>query len=236
MHRAFKKNPPGCFAYWKDDLIRRINRLCIPTGLHVVFLGADGSGKSSILQKVEVSLVPAFRKTSLAHLRPSLFKTRRNSGPVTNPHNLANYSSGVSLLKLAYFSMDYILGYFTKIYLMLVRSTLVIFDRYYHDILVDPRRYRYGGPMWLARWVGEMIPKPDLFILLDAPPEVLQARKQEVSFEETARQREAYLELVRGMKNGVVVDASRPLDEVVAEVNKVILDFMAERTRKRLGF
>jgi thymidylate kinase len=141
----------------------------------------------------------------------------------------------MSLLKLGYFSLDYIIGYFGKIYLMLVQSTLVLFDRYYHDILIDPKRYRYNGPMWLARWVGKIIPKPDLFILLDASPEVLQARKKEVPFEETAQQQKTYLELVRGMKNGVVVDVSRPLDDVVVEVNKVILDFMAERTRKRLG-
>ncbi|MBW1975517.1 MAG: thymidylate kinase-like protein [Deltaproteobacteria bacterium] len=235
LAKAFQKDLVGCFAYWKDDLVRCVKRVCVPTGLHVVILGADGSGKSSLLQNVEANLAPAFRKTSRLHLRPSFLKARKEEGPVTNPHNLVNYSPIISLLKLGYFSLDYILGYFVKIYLMLVRSTLVLFDRYYHDILVDPKRYRYGGPMWLARWVGKVIPKPDLFILLDAPPEVLQARKQEVPFEETARQRQAYLKLVRGMKNGVVVDASRPLNDVVAEVNRVILDFMAERTKKRFG-
>ena len=38
------------------------------------------------------------------------------------------------------------------------------------------------------------------------------------------------------MKNGVVIDASQPLDKVVADVNRVVLDFMAEKTRKRLEF
>ena len=113
--------------------------------------------------------------------------------------------------------------------------TLRIWDRYYHDRLVDPLRYRYGGPMWLARWVGKLIPMPDLWILLDAPAEVLQARKQEVSFSETTRQRGAYLALMREMDNTVVVDASQPLDKVVADVNAAILRFLAERTRKRLG-
>jgi thymidylate kinase len=235
LAKAFQEDPAGFFAYWKNDLVRRIKRLCTPTGFHVVFLGADGSGKSSVLREVEAILAPAFRKTSRLHLRPSLLVTRKNSKMSTNPHNIANYSPIMSLLKLGYFSLDYIIGYFVKIYLMLVQSTLVLFDRYYHDILIDPKRYRYSGPMWLARWVGKIIPEPDLFILLDASPEVLQARKKEVPFEETAQQQKTYLELVRGMKNGVVVDVSRPLDDVVVEVNKVILDFMAERTRKRLG-
>ena len=52
---------------------------------------------------------------------------------------------------------------------------------------------------------------------------------------ETARQREAYLRLVQGMNNCVVVDASQPLDDVVREVNMRILDLMAARTARRLG-
>ena len=66
-------------------------------------------------------------------------------------------------------------------------------------------------------------------------PTVLQSRKQEVSREETARQREAYLELARTLPNAHVVDASRPLEEVVAEVERLVLDYMAERTARRLG-
>jgi hypothetical protein len=38
------------------------------------------------------------------------------------------------------------------------------------------------------------------------------------------------------MDNGVVVDASHPLDVVVGEVEKAILKFMAERTKQREGF
>ncbi len=55
-------------------------------------------------------------------------------------------------------------------------------DRHFLDILVDQRRYRYGGPLWLLRLIRRLIPKPDLVNLLDAPPKVLQARKQELSF------------------------------------------------------
>jgi hypothetical protein len=35
------------------------------------------------------------------------------------------------------------------------KGTLLICDRYYHDLLVDPRRYRYGGPAWAAKLVGK---------------------------------------------------------------------------------
>ena len=46
--------------------------------------------------------------------------------------------------------------------------------------------------MWLARLVGLLMPEPDLWLLLDAPVEVVRARKQEVSEKETARQLDAY--------------------------------------------
>ena len=57
----------------------------------------------------------------------------------------------------------------------------MLFDRYHGDLLVDPRRYRYGGPMSLARLIVRFMPQPDLVFFLDATPEILLARKQEVS-------------------------------------------------------
>ncbi len=115
----------------------------------------------------------------------------------------------------------------------LFKAKLILLDRYYHDILVDPRRYRYSGPMWLARWIAKLTPKPDLWILLDVPAEKLQERKQDVSLEESARQREEYLKLFREMKDGIVVDGSQNPDDVVADVNQAIIDFMCKRTEER---
>jgi len=73
-----------------------------------------------------------------------------------------------------------------------------------------------------------------VIVLLDAPPEVLHSRKREVPLEETARQREAFLELVRKSRSGHVVDASRPVHEVVAEAEQIIIEHLAARTMRRL--
>jgi thymidylate kinase len=131
--------------------------------------------------------------------------------------------------------MDYTLGYWVAVFPPLLRSALVLFDRYYHDLLVDQRRYRYSGSLRLAGLIGWLVPRPHVFILLDAPPQVLQARKQDVTYEESIRQRDAYLKLMRRMSSAYVVDASRPLDQVVTETEWIILDYMAERTARRLG-
>jgi thymidylate kinase len=89
--------------------------------------------------------------------------------------------------------------------------------------------------MWLVRLIWRVVPKPDLVVLLDAPAEVLQARKQDVPFEETARQRRDYLALVRGMSNGHVVDAAQPLEHVASAVGDIILHRLSARTKRRLG-
>jgi thymidylate kinase len=117
--------------------------------------------------------------------------------------------------------------------LAVARSTLVLFDRHFIDILVDARRYRYGGPAWLLRLIWRLLSKPDLIVLLDAPTEVLQGRKQEVSFEETARQRLAYQRLVREMGNGHIVNADQPFNVVAAGVARIILDHLGTRAERR---
>jgi thymidylate kinase len=136
---------------------------------------------------------------------------------------------------LLYWCVFYTFCYRMTARLALARDTLLIHDRHLVDALVDSRRYRYGGPHWLLRFTWQLMPKPDIIILLDAPPEVLQARKQEVAFEETARQRRAYLSLMETFKNGHVVDASRPLRLVVSDVNDIILRYLMTRIVNRLG-
>jgi thymidylate kinase len=143
----------------------------------------------------------------------------------------------LSAAKVVYLWIDYVFGYLLRIYPLLAASRLVIFDRYYHDLLVDDRRFRYGGPRWLARLVARMIPLPDLVLVLDAPAEILQARKQEVPAAESARQADAYQavafsDLMRG--RATLIDASLPLDEVVQQCTDRTLAVLAERTTRRL--
>jgi len=241
-----------------DDFRKRVERALRPSGLMVAFVGVDGAGKTTVMAQAERDLAPAFWSTKWYHgraLASPLRWTKRvrsrrqerqllKSAAEANPHAVpvkrdphSNPSRGLalSLLKLGIWWTDFILlRYVTEVYPSLRRSTLVLFDRYYYDLLADPKRHRYGGPMWLARLVGRLYPRPDLVILLDAQAEVLHARKQEVPLEETARQREAYLKLVQSLPNGYVVDASKPIHEVVADAEKIILDHLAARTSRSL--
>jgi thymidylate kinase len=233
LSKLGRENKLRTLQYWVGDLHRLVRRILQPTGIAVAFLGVDGAGKSTVIDRVEQDLAPAFRRTAQYRLRPRLRKRKDVSTPVTEPHAQPLRGLVASLAKLAYWFVDYTGGWIAGIHPQLVRSTLVLFDRYYHDVLVDSRRYRYGGPLWLARFLGSFIFQPNLTILLDAPPEILGARKSELTRDEIARQRKAYLDLLPQLHNGHLVDASRPCDEVVVDVEKVITEHMKKRMVRR---
>jgi hypothetical protein len=103
-----------------------------------------------------------------------------------------------------------------------LRGRIVVFDRhffldYYHaDVDSAGRRgpaQRLHG--WMLRWI---YPRPDLVIMLDAPAEVLHARKPEATVAWLERRRQQYLELAPLVPQFVVVDVDRPLDAAVSEV------------------
>jgi thymidylate kinase len=156
----------------------------------------------------------------MLHLKPRIIVARRSDpgAAFDNPHGKPPRSALVSVAKISIWLMEAWYGSFFQE----EKKTLLICDRYYHDLLVDPKRYRYGGPHWAAVLVGKLMPRPSLWILLDAPAEVLQARKQEVPLEETARQRDAYLAFVRAQRYHVIVNASQALEKVIADVEQAI--------------
>jgi thymidylate kinase len=235
MDKVRRERPLQVLRYKLGESRRLIKRILYPTGLMVAFLGADGSGKSTVIDRVGQDLAPVFRRRATYHLRPYLRKQKGKGLTITDPHLRPLRGRALSLAKLASWWVSYTVGYAIDLFPQLARSTLILFDRYYLDVLVDARRYRFGGSQWLAKLVWRVVPRPQVVILLDAPPEVLHTRKQEVLFEEIGRQREEYLKLVRGLPNGYVVDASKPLEEVVFDVETLLLDYLTERTARRLG-
>ncbi len=233
MLETVKKNPLNPLTYWFSEAKRIVRRWLHPTGLFIAVLGPDGVGKSTLIQSMEVQLSGAFRRTANFHLRPGVIGKNDQGNPVTDPHGKPPRSFFVSVLKIAYYFTDYALGYLLKLYPKIVRSTLVIFDRYYDDMLVDPARYRYGGPSWLVKFMRYFIPRPDLFLILDASEDELLKRKQEVGKDELIRQRKAYRDLAAGLPNAFILDSSQNPEKLAGDASEVVLDYLHGRYMKR---
>lgn len=165
------------------------------------------------------------RDARMRYLKPQIVIPPRKGATINpNPHGKPPRRIFTSLAKILVWLVE---EWCANLFLD-KRNSLLICDRYYHDLLVDPKRYRYGGPLWAAELVGMLMPRPGLWILLDAPAEVLQARKQEVPLEESSRQRDAYLAFVRNRNDHAIVDASQSLDGVIADLEHVIFQALIE--------
>jgi thymidylate kinase len=186
----------------------------------IAFLGCDGSGKSTVISGLSAELRKSGNEVSLGHWRPNVFSSVPNERALASaddPHGQIPRGLFSSLLKLAWLWLNWWLGWFLSLFRAKSQGYL-LFDRYHGDLLVDPIRYRYGGPMRAARLAVRLMPQPDLVIFLDAEPDVLLSRKQEVSREALVASRSRYLALCESNPNCRIVDAAQSLPAVVTDV------------------
>lgn len=184
----------------------------------VALLGCDGSGKSAVISQVCGRFRAAGIPVICGHWRPEAFAGKSaESIAADDPHGKPPHGPVKSILKLAWLWLNWWLGWWRELR-KASRDGLVLFDRFHGDLLIDPRRYRYGGAVWLAKLASSLMPQPDLILFLDAPPEVLLARKQEVSREALERSRERYLQFGKRQRQFLLIDVNRPLEDVIQDV------------------
>jgi thymidylate kinase len=186
------------------------------------FLGPDGTGKSTVIERLPAALPNEPISVKVHHWRPQVLFRKEFRGPVTEPHGRKPRSSGLSALALLVPVLDWWAGYWTQIFPDRMRGTLVVFDRFFADILVDPRRYRYAGPRWCPALLMHLLPQPSVVIVLEAPASVVYSRKQEIAPEEIERQRSDYRALESRFSNIHFVDAARPEEEVASDVATIV--------------
>ena len=185
-------------------------------------LGTDGSGKSTLIEKMTPVLYQMMHHpVEYRHLRPGLLPSLARllgkptrEGPVTDPHSGTPSGYLMSLVRFFYYYIDYTLGYFLKIFQWLVkRPTLVICDRYYYEYMIDPRRCAVKLLPGLACFFSWFIPKPDLILCLGGNPEKIYARKPETSIAEVSRQVAALRDFCDGNNRAVWIDTTTSLED-----------------------
>ena len=112
------------------------------------------------------------------------------------------------------------------------KGSIVVFDRHfvadYHaaDMTGEHRTLARRVHGWLLL---KTYPHPDLIVFLDAPAEVLYARKGEGTIASLTRRREEYMALRNEVEDFVVVPATQPLPDVVEQVEGIIREYGAAR-------
>lgn len=218
-------------TFW-GRLSGRLNKLIRykeSSGKTIAFLGVDGAGKTTIIERIRDVLDQATHNSvRVFHLRPTVLPplarlrrgVKRNDVPVVvdDPHGAS--PSGVlgSLFRFLYLCMDYVVGYWLKVRpLISKKPCVVIFDRYAYDMALDQRRFRINLPGWFVSRVLSILPKPDVVICLYADPAVLLARKQELPLDEVARQ-VAALHAFASRSDAVLIETVGTIDDVAGKV------------------
>jgi len=209
-----------------------VKRVFQPTGICLAILGSDGAGKSTLLERLQTLLQPCFRQQQVLHFRPAIFQ-KRTSGVIREPHARPPRNVLSSWLKVGYYFADHWAGWFLVVLPAKVRSTLVIFDRSFDDLLVDQKRYRLKGSSVLVRVLRRLLPGPDCTFILSAPAQVLHQRKPELPLEELERQQRSLQQLAQEQPRYILVSAEQSPDSVANSVCREVLACLAAREEKR---
>lgn len=222
------------------------NYVCSNTGFSVGFTGPDGSGKTTVIDLILERLAPVFRTAhKYYHFRPALFgnlgEVAHSAGlkkevdrDYSKPHRGGKTGALSSFARLLYYSLDYVVGYFVKVKTVTRITRIVIFDRYYTDIICDSRRSRiYLNYKFLYRFGKLFIPSLDYNILLTASTDTILARKKELDEEgiRTINEKIDYLADKKGYKK--ILNEQTP-EGAVAEILNYIFDNQHRMNLQRL--
>lgn len=152
----------------------------------VLVVGPDGAGKSTLIDELERQTGQPIAR---AHSRPGLVAGRHTQGdPVTNPHAERPRGHAVSLFKLGVLLLDTVVGTWLR-WRPIARKGLLVVERGWYDMAIDPRRYRLPARLVpLVTWVGRLVPKADVTVLLSGDPTAFHERKPEIGSDEVLRQ------------------------------------------------
>lgn len=207
-----KKNYPG-------EISRFIDRIFNKTGMHVVFLGTDGAGKSSLInllqEKFEKDVSP-FWFTEKYHLYSSSVEKKNK---IAEPYKKPVYGKILSLVKIIFLYFAFLIFNFKNIFIKIRKSYLLINDRYFDDVFIDPSRYRVNGYQILVKIFLFLLPRPDLYFLIKASNKNIISRKKELTIKQINYNQKKYKNYAKLEKNVFVINTDKKKE---ISVNKII--------------
>lgn len=222
----------------------------------IAIIGADGAGKSTVcrevLERLPFPVKYVYMGVNLEASKLMLPTTRlvlalkqrrglRPDSSMPDPARTAATPKSPAKRIKAFLRMIYWVSeeWFRQlaIWQYQIRGNTVVFDRHfyadYYAYDIAPTDSTRPLPNRIHGFLLDKIyPKPNLFIMLDAPPEVLFARKGEGTLEWLEDRRQQYLALRDHVERFEIVDATQPQSCVVEAVEALIRDFVAARSRR----
>lgn len=191
-------------------------------GLFIAFEGADGVGKSTIINKIIPILMEQNNFTNYVYfhwkpIKKEMCINRIPSSPSQDPRGKDPRNLLLSLVFLSYHYLCYLYGYFFILKPQINKKRLIIADRYTYDIYLDPKRFRLNLPKWILKLFIKLTPQPHTTVALVAAPEVIISRKPELSKTEI----EQYQDLLTNhnlIKRLIIQNAEATPNEIVCEL------------------
>lgn len=204
---------------------RTVRKIFRPPGKLIVLEGADGVGKSTVLEIIRpwCGQWCAGRDTYGFHWKPVKVTTHAEVSAAVNPRASGTRPFLPSLAYLGYHWLGFWWGWIFNIRPLLVKSHAVVGDRYSYDLFMDPARFRLGLPPWLGKFAALTVPKPSVTVGLIADPHMVHARKPELSVDEIASYQKRWQIISSERSTMVTVTAEDSPDNVALEVKRTIL-------------
>ncbi len=197
-------------------------------GFVLTFSGVDGAGKSTIIERVVTMLDKEFRRpVKVLRHRPSVLpilsawrygkKGAEEKSMASLPRTGSNNSLLSSLVRFSYYYVDYLLGQWYVHFRYVLRGYVVVYDRYYYDFMIDPRRTNLELPAWITAAGFWLLKKPALNFFLYADPDTILARKQELDRDTIVSLTGQYHDLFEGYEKSNTSGHYVNLENVVLE-------------------
>lgn len=235
--RAIWKKPLSQIRQWFIYIKCFIIQYLHPrTGLFVVLIGPDGSGKTTTADMLLKSDVKRFFSSMLYYhghfpFLPALSALpilRKNRHPQTYK-SVGNYTMHPfrAVVYPLYYGFNFFLGHL-KVWRMRARYGFIIFDRYFYDYLLQHIYARC--PRWIIHAIMRVIPKPDVLIYLKCAPEMIHARKPELSIEEIQQQQQVCDSLAQKLASVAIVRTTS-LADTLEKVQIIIAEALRARQK-----
>jgi thymidylate kinase len=241
LRRRYPANPARQAWFRLRSGARQARLRLRPRGVFAAFLGPDGAGKSSLTDLLaerlggheDVLKVHRVYMGSGQPLLPTRKVVRRLHGK-TGPKAAAKPVTvrGVSPRRLRgplHVAADEVLRYWVHVRPRLAPHGVVLVDRYAYDVL-RVNNQTVQKP-WFRRLAVAVIPSPQVTFFLEGDPEVIAARKRELTVAETTRQLHAYRELAGVVPNFRPVVLTARDDQELRGVARGVLGAYARRNR-----